>query len=59
MIVRAVAVRGGRLVKGEDTLGASYYLPDEDVIEADAHGYLPQMIEGALSELDKQLRKVA
>lgn len=51
--VKAVAVRKGKLVEGVASLGGSYFLPDEDTGEV--HGYLPQLIEEAVRELDKIL----
>ena len=53
VMVKVVTIRNGRLFEGKDTLGGCYFKPDEPFDEI--HGYLPQMLEAALEELDQQL----
>lgn len=47
--VSVQAIIGGELVSAEAYLGGSYYRPNEPL--RDIHGYLPQMIEEAVTEL--------
>lgn len=47
--VKAISIKGGRLIEGASTLGGSYFADDEPL--DDVHGYLPQMVEEALEEL--------
>ncbi len=51
--VTASAIRNGVLYEGTDTLGGSYYQPDEPLNEV--HGYLPQMVDEAMENLDDEL----
>jgi len=51
--VTARCIRNGEMVEGRDSLGGSYYKPDEALGEV--HGYLPQMIDEALEELNKTI----
>lgn len=48
--VTATAIKDGVLVQGGDFLGSCWYRPTEAIGEI--HGYLPQMVEQAVSELD-------
>lgn len=47
--VSAQCIVRGELIEGNAYLGCSYYKPDEPT--GDAHGYLPQMLEEAATEL--------
>jgi hypothetical protein len=47
--VTAVAIVGGKMIEGAAYLGGCYMAHDEAV--GDCHGYLPQMLEEAASEL--------
>ena len=51
--VKAFAIKSGTLLEGSACLGGSYYRPDE--FTGDIHGYLPQMLEEAIEELDKAI----
>ena len=51
--VVACTIRNGELIEGRSSLGGSYFLPDEPL--ADVHGYLPQMVDEAVEEMDKAL----
>ena len=51
--VVACTIHKGELIEGRASLGGSYYLPDEPL--ADVHGYLPQMVDEAVGEMDKAL----
>ncbi len=51
--VKAYAIRNGTMYEGSASLGGSYFLPDEPT--ADIHGYLPQMVEEAVEELNAQV----
>lgn len=53
--VTAFTIRNGEVIEGTSTLGGSYYGYDEEIGEV--HGYLPQMVDEALAELDKELAK--
>lgn len=55
--VRATTIRKGNLIVGEDVLGGSYYAENEPAGEI--HGYLPQMIDEALKEMDAELKRQA
>ena len=48
--VRASTIQAGELIEGESTLGGSYFKRDEPFNEL--HGYLPQMVEEAVEEMD-------
>jgi len=54
--VKARAIRNGVMYEGNSSLGGSYFQDDEPCGEI--HGYLRQMVEEALEELDKQLTGV-
>jgi hypothetical protein len=51
--VMAIAIRNGELLTGDDSLGGCYYRPNEPI--DDVHGYLPQMVEEAVDELNAQI----
>jgi hypothetical protein len=53
--VTASTVIGGYLKEGFASLCSSYYQPDEPIGEA--HGYLPQMVDEALSRLELPIRE--
>ena len=53
--VEAMTIRNGELITGSDSLGGSYFKPDEEIGEC--HGYLPQMIDEALERLDEALKE--
>ena len=55
--VTASTIHHGELIQGKSTLGGSYFEPDEPC--ADIHGYLPQMVEEAVEELDAELQRLA
>lgn len=57
--VTACTIRAGVLIEGHDYLGGSWYAPDDHTSPAalEVSGYLPQMIDEALAELDKQLQE--
>lgn len=50
--VTARCIANGRLQEGERSLSSSYFRDDEEI--GDVHGYLPQMLEEAASELLKK-----
>lgn len=54
--VTAMAVHNGTVVKGHAYLGGSWYATDDksDTL-LEVSGYLPQMVDEALEELDKKL----
>ena len=54
--VVACTIRNGALVEGRASLGGCYFLPDEPL--ADVHGYLPQMVDEAVAEMDAELATV-
>lgn len=54
--VTARTIRNGEMLTGESTLSESWCTPDEPI--DDVHGYLPQMIDEALGELDKKVSEV-
>lgn len=49
VVVRVFTIVNGEIAEGTSYLGNSYYKPEEDT--GMAHGYLPQMIEEAITEL--------
>ena len=51
--VYARAVQRGNLKEGRESLGGAYDKPDE--LDPDIHGYLPQMLDGAIEELETQV----
>ena len=51
--VTAATIRNGTMYTGQGTLSASWCAADEQ--DDDIHGYLPDMIDEALGELDKKL----
>ena len=51
--VVASTIHQGELIEGRASLGGSYFQPDEPL--ADIHGYLPQMVDEAVEEMDKSL----
>ncbi len=51
--VLACSIRNGTLYEGTASLGGSYFKEDEPIGEI--HGYLPQMVEEAVKELDEVL----
>ncbi len=51
--VTAIAIRNGVVLEGRASLGGSYFQPDEPIGEV--HGYLPQMVEEAVEELDEAI----
>jgi hypothetical protein len=51
--VEARAIENGEVRTGRNSLGGSYYKPEEPL--GDVHGYLPQMLEEAAEELCGQL----
>lgn len=52
--VEAITIRNGKAYTGTAYLGGSYYKYGEpvDLIHEDVGGYLPQLIDEALKELD-------
>lgn len=55
--VKAMTIRNGVLLEGVAYLGACYFLPEEPI--GDVHGYLPDMLAEALTELDNATRRIA
>ncbi len=55
--VKAFSIRNGQLLEGSASLGGSYFREDEPT--AEIHGYLPQMVEEAVEELDALIAKKA
>ena len=53
--VVASTIRDGKLIEGRASLGGSYYQDDEPLGEI--HGYLPQMVEEAIEELDLEVSR--
>jgi hypothetical protein len=50
--VKARSIVQGEILEGSQSLGGSYFAPDEPI--GDCHGYLPQMLEEAIADLLKQ-----
>lgn len=58
--VRARTIRNGEIVSGEAYLGGSWWDPDDTSETAEEiGGYLPQLVERALAELDDELAAAA
>ena len=51
--VVASTIHQGELIEGRASLGSSYDQEDEPT--GDIHGYLPQMVDKAVEEMDKSL----
>lgn len=51
--VTAMTIRNGVRIEGNAYLGGSYYRPDEPIGEI--NGYLPQMVDEAVADLDAKL----
>lgn len=51
--VYARAIQRGDLKEGRESLGGAYDKPDE--LDPDIHGYLPQMLDGALEQLETKV----
>lgn len=51
--VVACCIRNGQLIEGRASLGGSYFQPEEPI--GAVHGYLPQMVDEAVEEMDKAL----
>lgn len=52
VIVVAKCIERGEIIEGESCLGSSWFKHDEPI--GDAHGYLPQMLEEAATELQEK-----
>jgi hypothetical protein len=58
--VIATTIHNGVLVEGRSSLGGSWYREDDtSECAQEIGGYLPQMIDEALEEMDAQLPKPA
>src|ERR1700721_1573741 len=53
--VTARTIRNGEMIEGTASLGGSYYQDEEPIGEI--HGYLPQKVDEAIEELDKELAR--
>ena len=53
--VVASTIHNGVLIEGRSSLGGSYFREDEPIGEI--HGYLPQMVEEAVEELDREVSR--
>lgn len=51
--VTARCIRNGKMYEGTASLGGSYFQPEE--FTGEIHGYLPQMLEEAVKDLDAAL----
>ena len=55
--VTALVIIGGEIIEGAQSLGSSWYRHDEPL--GDVHGYLPQMLEEAATELQSTIGAVS
>lgn len=53
--VTAMTIRNGKIVEGHASLGGTYMYPQDKIGEIS--GYLPQMVDEAVEELDANLRR--
>lgn len=51
--VRATTIYDGEFIMGSTSLGGSYYRYEDPI--GDVHGYLDQMIDEAIKEMDRKL----
>lgn len=54
--VTAITIRSGEILEGRDSLGGSYWSPDDPIGEVG--GYLQDMVETAVEELDQAIARL-